>query len=197
MRASDISRGRQILARFLALAEERLAYLTELYDSGRWTRYFTQTQLLENVRDARQAVDAWKLLVSTEALPNNRPVNLDWLDSSRPLPPRKPLMIHDDRARPSALPAAMAPTPAMLQTPLPPMLPSLDRIDFRNGLAPIKLKTLSPMPAPVAAAEAKPATPTATPKPKPVPVTPKPAIWQNSLDFALMRERYPLLRQTG
>lgn len=43
-----------------ALAEQRLAYLTELYDSGRWRRFHTEIDFLLNVRTARAAVDAWR-----------------------------------------------------------------------------------------------------------------------------------------
>lgn len=42
-----------------ALAEQRLAYLTELYDSGRWRRFHTEVDFLVNVREAKAAVDAW------------------------------------------------------------------------------------------------------------------------------------------
>ncbi|MGO4713930.1 TIGR03809 family protein [Bradyrhizobium sp. 2TAF24] len=43
-----------------ALAEQRLAYLTELFDSGRWRRFHTETDFLLNVREAKAAVDAWR-----------------------------------------------------------------------------------------------------------------------------------------
>jgi uncharacterized repeat protein (TIGR03809 family) len=49
--------------RGLALAERRLAHFAELYDSGRWRRYyFREADFLLNVREARAAVDAWRRL---------------------------------------------------------------------------------------------------------------------------------------
>ncbi len=181
MRASDISRGRQILTRFLALAEERLAHLTELYETGRWQRYFTQAELLQNVRDANKAVDAWTLLVSTEALPNNRPVDLGWLNHGRPLPLRQHLLPDIEHRQLSARFTAPAPAPdfeAVAFKPLPAVAEAI-RIDRFPAMAQI--------------AAMPPATVAAAPKPAADP--PKPAPWQNSLDFALMRERYPILHK--
>lgn len=89
----DVSRGRVIMRRWLALAEDRLDYLTELFETGRWRRYFSETAFLENVREAKMAVETWRLLASQEALPDNTPVDLSWLDSKRPLRARQPLML--------------------------------------------------------------------------------------------------------
>jgi uncharacterized repeat protein (TIGR03809 family) len=49
--------------RGLALAERRLAYLAELYDSGRWRRFYGDADFLLMVRDARTAVESWRRLV--------------------------------------------------------------------------------------------------------------------------------------
>lgn len=54
-------------ARGRALAERRLAYLTELYDSGRWRRFHAQAEFSENVREAKAAVDAWRRLEPPDA----------------------------------------------------------------------------------------------------------------------------------
>src|SRR5262249_32248553 len=35
---TDVARGRDLLARWCALAEDRLDYLTEMFESGRWRR---------------------------------------------------------------------------------------------------------------------------------------------------------------
>ena len=186
MRASDISRGRQILLRFLALAEERLAYLTELYETGRWQRYFTQAELIENVRDAKKAVDAWTLLVSTEALPNNRPVDLGWLNHGRPLPLRQHLLPDVQHRQLSARFTAPLPEPqfaAVALDPLP-LVAEAMRIDQLPTTVPARIAAL-------------PSPTVATTAPKSAAEPPKPASWQNSLDFALMRDRYPLLRKTG
>jgi uncharacterized repeat protein (TIGR03809 family) len=47
------------IARGRILAESRLAYLTELYESGRWKRYFSDLDFVENACAAREALDTW------------------------------------------------------------------------------------------------------------------------------------------
>ncbi len=54
------AKQRLIVDRWCLLAERRLEYLTELYDSGRWQRFHTEAQLLENVREARDAIQTWR-----------------------------------------------------------------------------------------------------------------------------------------
>ena len=36
---TDLARGRDLVARWCVLAEQRLDYLTELFETGRWRRY--------------------------------------------------------------------------------------------------------------------------------------------------------------
>ena len=55
-----IAFSQDFAARGRALAEQRLAYLTELYDTGRWRRFHTEEDFLMNVRESRAAVDAWR-----------------------------------------------------------------------------------------------------------------------------------------
>ena len=44
------------------LAERRRAHLVELYDTGRWKRYYTQEQLIGRMRDAIALVETWDRL---------------------------------------------------------------------------------------------------------------------------------------
>jgi len=44
------------------LAEQRRVYLVELYDSGRWKRYYTQEQLDVRMREANELVATWDRL---------------------------------------------------------------------------------------------------------------------------------------
>jgi len=62
----DVVCSRELAARWCALAERRLAYLTELFDSGRWRRYYTDKSLLDDIRHAKAAVQIWRSLASGE-----------------------------------------------------------------------------------------------------------------------------------
>jgi hypothetical protein len=50
------------MLRWCALAEQRLQHLTELFESGRWRRYHSQRDFLENIREAKRAVETWRVL---------------------------------------------------------------------------------------------------------------------------------------
>ncbi|GLH78928.1 hypothetical protein SSBR45G_38370 [Bradyrhizobium sp. SSBR45G] len=58
--------SRELAARWCALAEKRLDHLTELFDSGRWRRYYTEQSLLDDIRHAKAAVQTWKALAVGE-----------------------------------------------------------------------------------------------------------------------------------
>jgi uncharacterized repeat protein (TIGR03809 family) len=63
---ADVARSREVFRRWSALAERRLNHLTELFESGRWRRYYTETVFLENIREAKAAVEVWRDLVTRE-----------------------------------------------------------------------------------------------------------------------------------
>jgi uncharacterized repeat protein (TIGR03809 family) len=86
---ADVARGREIIERWRVLAEQRLEHLTELFESGRWRRYYSERSFLENIQEAKTAVETWRKLASREALPDNSAVDLSWLNGARPLPPRR------------------------------------------------------------------------------------------------------------
>jgi len=48
--------------KWLALAESRLAYFSELYRSGRWQRYYTAEDFADQVVDVMKAVTVWREL---------------------------------------------------------------------------------------------------------------------------------------
>ena len=66
---SDVARGRDIVARWCTLAEQRLEYLTELFETGRWRRFHSEAAFLENVQEAKAAVEVWRELLRREAGP--------------------------------------------------------------------------------------------------------------------------------
>src|SRR5438552_19174354 len=55
-----VARGRNIVARWRMLAEQRLEHLTELFESGRWRRYHSERAFLENIKEAKFAVETWR-----------------------------------------------------------------------------------------------------------------------------------------
>jgi uncharacterized repeat protein (TIGR03809 family) len=83
-----VARGRDIVARWCALAEARLEHLTELFESGRWRRYHSELAFLENIQEAKSAVEIWRDLLLREASRNNSAVDMSWLGRGRrTLPP--------------------------------------------------------------------------------------------------------------
>ena len=111
---SDVARGRTVVERWCLLAEQRLDYLTELYESGRWRRFHTELDFLDNIQEAKRAVNTWRGLLTSEASPDNRPIDLSWLGSDAPLAPRRPAVFADE---------------------LPPAMPRTVRASGRAGAA--------------------------------------------------------------
>ena len=89
---ADVARGRNIVARWCSLAERRLEYLTELFETGRWRRFHTELEFLENIQEAKTAVATWRDLLSREAALDNTAIDMTWLGRRRTTPlPLTPL----------------------------------------------------------------------------------------------------------
>jgi uncharacterized repeat protein (TIGR03809 family) len=56
----DATCGHLLAARWQTLAEQRLQYLTELFETGRWRRYYSERAFLENIQEAKTAVGKWR-----------------------------------------------------------------------------------------------------------------------------------------
>jgi hypothetical protein len=84
---TDVAKGREVVARWCHLAEQRLKYLTELFDSGRWRRFHGEAAFLDNIREAKTAVETWRELLSREASRDNRAIDLPWLGRSQTVLP--------------------------------------------------------------------------------------------------------------
>lgn len=76
----NVAGGREVMVRWCALAERRLEYLSELFETGRWRRFHSEHALLENIEEAKAAVNTWRELSSREATSDNRPIDKSWLD---------------------------------------------------------------------------------------------------------------------
>ena len=59
----DVQRYQHALERWRALAESRLAHISDLYETGRWQLYFSERDFLATVRAARAAAETWQRLV--------------------------------------------------------------------------------------------------------------------------------------
>jgi len=95
----DAARDADVLGRWRLLAEQRLDYLTQLFESGRWRRFYDEVAFLENIREAKVAVETWRGLSSGRA--GAEPViRVTWPVAERQL-----------RARPTEPTVAIAPEP--------------------------------------------------------------------------------------
>jgi hypothetical protein len=48
-----------VAQKFLALIEQRRAYLTDLYDTGRWKFYYSDEELCDRARELMALRDKW------------------------------------------------------------------------------------------------------------------------------------------
>jgi uncharacterized repeat protein (TIGR03809 family) len=109
---TDVARGDNV-ARWCALAEQRLEYLTELFETGRWRRYHSELDFLENIREAKQAVGVWQGLLTRQACRNDSTVDIASQDLDRvPLPddddlPGRPIWL---QPQPAPIPDTPAPS---------------------------------------------------------------------------------------
>src|SRR6202162_2465540 len=101
---SDVTRGRNVVARWCALAERRLEYLTELFETGRWRRFHSEVAFLENIREAKLEVETWRNLLTREASLDNSAVDMSWVDRSSVATRPRAQTIHDQPRRLSPAP---------------------------------------------------------------------------------------------
>jgi uncharacterized repeat protein (TIGR03809 family) len=167
---ADVTRAQEILDRWCALAEQRLEHLTELFETGRWRRYHSELSFLENIQEAKKAVETWRSLATREASLDNSAVDISWLNSPKPVPPRRnPLSGY--YAPPPPRRAEVRLVPEIAEAPIVPQMSA--EISERVVQAAVPGQAVSQD------------------------VTPAPVIddnWQQALDISAMQERYPLLR---
>ena len=84
----DVARRRDVAARWCDLAERRLVHLTELFETGRWRRYHSEVAFLENIQEAKSAVETWRNLAVREASFANSAVDMSWLSHVQSALPR-------------------------------------------------------------------------------------------------------------
>ena len=57
----------EVAQKWRALAERRRAHFVELYQSGRWKRYYTEEQFLHCMREAMRASERWAEIAPSPA----------------------------------------------------------------------------------------------------------------------------------
>lgn len=108
-----MARGRDVVARWCDLAEQRLEYLTELFETGRWRRFHTEVDFLENIQEAKSAVETWRSLLTREASLDNSAIDMSWLSRiGTPLPAARPRDLSD--RRPPVAEIAVEPAPPVV-----------------------------------------------------------------------------------
>jgi uncharacterized repeat protein (TIGR03809 family) len=110
---ADVARGRDIVTRWCNLAERRLEYLTGLFETGRWRRYYSERVFLENIQEAKAAVETWRDLLTREASLENSTIDLSWLGRARStLPLGDRFSERLQRNQPPPVPVQIAPAPS-------------------------------------------------------------------------------------
>ncbi|WP_213285169.1 TIGR03809 family protein [Bradyrhizobium sp. sGM-13] len=114
---ADVARGRNIVARWCSLAEQRLEYLTELFETGRWRRFHTEREFLENIQEAKAAVATWRDLLSREASLDNTQIDMTWLGRRRTTPLLLTPLPRDEGYRPPVVQLQPQPAPIVATSP--------------------------------------------------------------------------------
>ncbi len=73
--SGDAERGRSVIARWRMLAERRLNYLIELYETGRWKVYYKEPEFLAVIQEARAALKTWEQLAPLDPV-QDKPVEV-------------------------------------------------------------------------------------------------------------------------
>ena len=107
----DLARGRDIVSRWCHLAEQRLEHLTELFETGRWRRYHGERAFLENIQEAKAAVELWRSLETREASLDNSAIDLSWLGRRQSTPQQGELSRERVPVAPRPAPVAAEPPP--------------------------------------------------------------------------------------
>ena len=76
--------GLDLGPRWRLLAERRLEHLTELFESGRWRRYYSERAFLENIQEAKAAVALWRDLSMPQAIETATPNGAARVPATKP-----------------------------------------------------------------------------------------------------------------
>jgi uncharacterized repeat protein (TIGR03809 family) len=110
----DVAYGRDVVARWCNLAEQRLEHLTEMFETGRWRRYHSEAAFLENIQEAKSAVELWRSLSTGGASADHSTIERPWLRVRKSPLPRFEMLIDQ------------APPPQPADTPDQPLLSAVE-----------------------------------------------------------------------
>jgi uncharacterized repeat protein (TIGR03809 family) len=85
----QLEAARSLANRWQALTQARLDYLTDLFESGRWRRFFSEADFLENFQETKIASETWRALLTSEAPWNRSVATPSSLDRPQPTPGRQ------------------------------------------------------------------------------------------------------------
>jgi uncharacterized repeat protein (TIGR03809 family) len=178
----DVAYTRDIVARWCALAEQRLEYLTELFETGRWRRYYSELAFLENIQEAKTAVEIWRALSTREACSDDAAVDMSRLGRTGATLPRVDIpgaQVHRFAPQPVQNPAE-PPSRDVLVAAEPDRVYSDDAPSAQEPEAPAIDSAMDPVLDPALDAALDPAL--------------DPVLDRLTRDIAAITERYPLLR---
>jgi len=71
----NTQQGRNVVTRWRMLAQRRLNYLVELYETDRWKAYYSEPEFLKVVQEARAALKTWEELAPPDPV-QDKPVEV-------------------------------------------------------------------------------------------------------------------------
>jgi uncharacterized repeat protein (TIGR03809 family) len=145
---------RELAARWCTLAEQRLEHLSEMFETGRWRRYHSEIAFLENIQEAKRAVQTWRAIATggdVAAAAASVTSAFGWSPATMPrVFPREqaqtmqPKAIHI--APETAVPVRLDPKPDVLaeitEAPLAPAAPLAARAAMASFTAPAEMPSL-------------------------------------------------------
>jgi uncharacterized repeat protein (TIGR03809 family) len=87
--SGDAKCGRSVTARWRMLAERRLNYLIELYETGRWKIYYKEPEFLKAIQEARAALRTWEQLAPPDPV-QDKPVEVEIAQTEKAAIPESP-----------------------------------------------------------------------------------------------------------
>ena len=87
--SGNAEHGRSVVARWRMLAERRLQYLIELYETGRWRVYYKEPEFLKVIQEARVALATWEQLAPPDPV-QDKPVEVAMAQAANSAIPASP-----------------------------------------------------------------------------------------------------------